>query len=53
MLDGAPLVLEVEAAEGTAAPWMAGSAKALFDRALEDDWAADGADGFVHPPEEG
>ncbi|MEE6295010.1 AGE family epimerase/isomerase [Georgenia wangjunii] len=31
-----------------AEPWMLESARALFDRSVEEGWAVDGADGFVY-----
>ncbi len=48
-LEWARLLLHLEAAHDGAASgdWL-GTAVTLFDRAVEDGWAADGADGFVY-----
>jgi mannose/cellobiose epimerase-like protein (N-acyl-D-glucosamine 2-epimerase family) len=43
------LTLALRAARGDAAPaWMLDDARALFDAALREGWAVDGADGFVY-----
>jgi sulfoquinovose isomerase len=51
-LEWSRLLLQLEAAvsaAGSAAPeWLAPAAEALFDRAVSDGWAVDGADGFVY-----
>ena len=47
-LEWARLLLHTEAALGVPDESLAGTAAALFRRALEDAWAADGADGFVY-----
>lgn len=48
-LEWARLTLHLRSALGDAAPdWLLGDAQALFDRAVEDGWAVDGADGFVY-----
>jgi len=48
-LEWARLLLAVEATLGAGAPeGLAEAAVALTDRAVEDGWAADGADGFVY-----
>lgn len=46
-LEWARLLLHLEAAGATGADWLA-AAVALFDRAVADGWAVDGADGFVY-----
>lgn len=46
-LEWARLLLHLEAAGATGTDWAA-AAVALFDRAVADGWAADGADGFVY-----
>lgn len=46
-LEWARLMLHLEAAGATGADW-ADCAVALYDRAVADGWAADGADGFVY-----
>lgn len=46
-LEWARLLLHLEAAGATGADWLE-AARALFDRAVADGWAADGADGFVY-----
>ena len=46
-LEWARLLLHLEAAGATGADW-ATAAAALFDRAVADGWAVDGADGFVY-----
>lgn len=49
LLEWARLVLHLRAALGSAAPgWLLPDAAALFDRAVADGWAPDGADGFVY-----
>jgi len=48
-LEWSRLLLHLEASLGSAAPhWLSTSAAALFDRAVADGWAVDGADGFVY-----
>lgn len=48
-LEWSRLLLELEAALGDAAPgWLENAAVELFDRAVADGWAVDGADGFVY-----
>ncbi len=48
-LEWSRLLLHLEAALGLQAPvWLRPSAIALFDRAVADGWAVDGADGFVY-----
>lgn len=48
-LEWARLALHVQAALGDAAPeGLVDGARALFERAVEDGWHADGADGFVY-----
>jgi mannose/cellobiose epimerase-like protein (N-acyl-D-glucosamine 2-epimerase family) len=43
------LLLHLEASLGEEAPdWLLPSSAALFDRAVADGWAVDGADGFVY-----
>ncbi|MCW2792840.1 MAG: family epimerase/isomerase [Nocardioides sp.] len=43
------LTLALRAAEGDAAPaWMLGDARSLFEAAVREGWAVDGADGFVY-----
>lgn len=46
-LEWARLMLHLDAAGAEGADWV-GGARALFDRATTDGWAADGADGFVY-----
>lgn len=55
LLEWARLALHLRAAELTGAagtapgrPWLLDDARALYERALSDGWAADGADGFVY-----
>jgi mannose/cellobiose epimerase-like protein (N-acyl-D-glucosamine 2-epimerase family) len=48
-LEWSRLLLHLEASLGSQAPvWLRPSAIALFDRAVADGWAVDGADGFVY-----
>jgi sulfoquinovose isomerase len=48
-LEWSRLLLHLEASLGEDAPdWLLSSATALFDRAVADGWAVDGADGFVY-----
>ncbi len=48
-LEWSRLLLELEAALGDAAPpWLASASVELFDRAVADGWAVDGAEGFVY-----
>lgn len=47
-LEWARLLLHVEAAGGEVPAGGLDAASALFDRAVADGWAADGADGFVY-----
>jgi mannose/cellobiose epimerase-like protein (N-acyl-D-glucosamine 2-epimerase family) len=48
-LEWSRLLLHLEAALGPGAPaWLRPAAAALYDRAVTDGWAADGADGFVY-----
>jgi mannose/cellobiose epimerase-like protein (N-acyl-D-glucosamine 2-epimerase family) len=48
-LEWSRLVLDLRAALGDDAPgWMLPDATALFDAAVEEGWAVDGADGFVY-----
>ena len=48
-LEWSRLLLHLEASLGLQAPvWLRPSAIALFDRAVADGWAVDGADGFVY-----
>jgi sulfoquinovose isomerase len=48
-LEWARLLLHLEAALGATAPdWLLSAAVALFDRAVHDGWAADGAAGFIY-----
>ncbi len=48
-LEWSRLLLHLEAALGSQAPvWLRPASVALFDRAVADGWAADGADGFVY-----
>lgn len=47
-LEWARLLLHAEAATGTRDPDLLAAAVALFDRAVSDAWAVDGADGFVY-----
>ena len=49
LLEWSRLVLDLRAALGEEAPeWMLPDARALFDAAVEEGWAVDGADGFVY-----
>jgi sulfoquinovose isomerase len=48
-LEWSRLLLHLEASLGDEAPdWLLPSSIALFDRAVADGWAVDGADGFVY-----
>ncbi|HEY1968506.1 MAG TPA: AGE family epimerase/isomerase [Pseudonocardia sp.] len=48
-LEWSRLCLQVAATVGDRAPgWLAEAARQLFDRAVADGWAVDGADGFVY-----
>jgi sulfoquinovose isomerase len=48
-LEWSRLLLHLDAGLGAAAPdWLRPAAAALYDRAVADGWAADGADGFVY-----
>ncbi len=48
-LEWSRLLLHLEASLGDHAPdWLLPSATALFDRAVADGWAVDGADGFIY-----
>ncbi len=48
-LEWSRLALHLEAALGAQAPvWLRPAAVALYDRAVADGWAVDGADGFVY-----
>ena len=48
-LEWSRLLLHLEASLGAQAPvWLRPAAAALFDRAVADGWAVDGADGFVY-----
>ncbi len=48
-LEWSRLLLHLDAALGSGAPgWLQPAAVALYDRALDDGWAADGAEGFVY-----
>ncbi|CAN5207773.1 hypothetical protein BH18ACT9_BH18ACT9_19230 [soil metagenome] len=48
-LEWARLAVHLDAALGSSAPaWLREDAVALFDAAVRDGWAADGADGFVY-----
>lgn len=50
-LEWSRLLLHLEAAlgdGGTAPPWLRPAAVALYDRAVADGWAVDGAEGFVY-----
>lgn len=48
-LEWSRLLLHLEAALGSQAPvWLRPAAAALFDRAVTDGWAVDGAEGFVY-----
>ena len=50
-LEWSRLLLDLEAALGGQAPeWLRPSAVALFDRAVADGWAVDGAQGSSTPP---
>ena len=49
LLEWSRLCLHLRAALGEAAPdWLLADARALFDTAVRDGWAVDGADGFVY-----
>jgi sulfoquinovose isomerase len=49
LLEWSRLCLHLRAALGDSAPdWLLPDARALFDAAVRDGWAADGADGFVY-----
>lgn len=47
-LEWSRLLLHLEAAAGVDEPGLYPAARSLFDRAVTDGWAADGADGFVY-----
>ncbi|AZI57434.1 AGE family epimerase/isomerase [Nakamurella antarctica] len=47
-LEWARLLVQVDASNPGAGEWMIPAAKALFDRAIETGWHADGRDGFVY-----
>ena len=48
-LEWARLALHLHAALGAAAPdWLLSDARSLFDAAVREGWAVDGADGFVY-----
>ncbi len=47
-LEWARLLLHLEASVSEAPDWLLPSAQGLFERAVADGWAADGADGFVY-----
>jgi mannose/cellobiose epimerase-like protein (N-acyl-D-glucosamine 2-epimerase family) len=47
-LEWARLCLQAEAAHPATPPWMSDAARHLYDRAVTDGWAVDGADGFVY-----
>jgi sulfoquinovose isomerase len=48
-LEWARLALQLRAALGSRAPgWLLSAARLLFDTAVADGWAVDGADGFVY-----
>jgi sulfoquinovose isomerase len=47
-LEWSRLLLHLEAALDDAPDWMLPAAVGLFDRAVSDGWAVDGADGFVY-----
>ena len=48
-LEWSRLLLHLDASLGSGAPeWLRPAAAALYDRAVTDGWAADGADGFVY-----
>ena len=48
-LEWSRLAVQVRAALGAAAPeWLLPAARSLFDTAVADGWAVDGADGFVY-----
>jgi mannose/cellobiose epimerase-like protein (N-acyl-D-glucosamine 2-epimerase family) len=49
LLEWSRLALHLRATLGAAAPdWLLADARALFDTAVRDGWAVDGADGFVY-----
>jgi sulfoquinovose isomerase len=47
-LEWSRLLLHLEASLADPPDWLLPAAKALFDRAVTDGWAVDGADGFVY-----
>ena len=47
-LEWSRLLLHIEASLSDAPNWLLPAATALFDRAVSDGWATDGADGFVY-----
>ncbi len=47
-LEWSRLLLHLEASLADAPDWLLPAAKGLFDRAVADGWAVDGADGFVY-----
>ncbi|MDR2973757.1 MAG: AGE family epimerase/isomerase [Propionibacteriaceae bacterium] len=47
-LEWARLCLQAQASLSDSPDWMGDAATALYDRALADGWAVDGADGFVY-----
>lgn len=48
LLEWSRLLLQIEVALDDAPSWLLDDARALFDRAVEIGWAADGAPGFVY-----
>jgi mannose/cellobiose epimerase-like protein (N-acyl-D-glucosamine 2-epimerase family) len=47
-LEWSRLLLHLEASVADPPDWLLPAAEALFDRAVDDSWAVDGADGFVY-----
>jgi sulfoquinovose isomerase len=47
-LEWSRLLLHLEASLGDPPDWLLPAAEALFDRAVVDGWAVDGADGFIY-----
>jgi sulfoquinovose isomerase len=47
-LEWSRLLLHLEASLADAPDWLLPAAEALFDRAVVDGWAVDGADGFIY-----
>ena len=47
-LEWSRLLLHLEASLADPPDWLLPAAEALFDRAVADGWAVDGADGFVY-----